>query len=919
MRLYCSLLLCCVILFAYCTSIGAVEKPFNYVPNPEFVGVGDAIVEWSNHIASGKCEFSLAKGRGPDGANAAVITGLGADSVGRWYADASILAGATYEFRIMVRTGGDVSGCIITGLNDPQFYTSPDKWTQQTIRFKTPTGRMSVRFHLQQYGKGTIEYSKPEFIMLKLPAPETDTAPVPAAGGEITAIVTPESPNPVEIGCALEVRRIFLALTGKNISITTKTSPGRCLYIGTTPEETNYKHRLARLQEDGIILDINKKFIVCTGATPSGVYNAVVELYYRIGCRWIWPGQYGECLPDKGPIPLPKSLKLTYNPPYILRGGTMCQVEVDAPNAVRGVDVGQWTDWAAKNHYNRAKSCYCTTWNYGAERAYGWEEVSGHTTTEFLLPSTEFEAHPEWFALYKGNRVGTHQIGTTAMPCISNKELQARFIKIALDYLETHPRAKRYFVGANDEPSYWCECGNCKALDPPGTDMSKNGIDSMEMTDRWLYLVNLVAAEVAKKYPGKWVGTFAYGSSRSIPKRVKPLPNVMIEYTLWDRCYKHSFMDRKCPVNACGASMIRKWKKIATAVSIYGYLDHIYPGIPEPYWMSDRGLYNDLSKLGVRYVSDEVDTVPSVSPLLMGYRTRLLWDLSEDPISYLKTFCKTAYGRAAIDMEAFWNLQWDTVMNSPTPHPVVCDLVRYNPDMVAKSYKILDIAASKADTDDIRARIARARMSIDMVRLYMTKAKKDDETSKWNEFMDIRSTILDTSKKWNLPVDYFAYQSLGSGYIMPTEALNGRNLVDLPEEWLFRTDPDSKGESEKWYEPSADLSAFKPISVLKTWEPQGYDAYDGLAWYVTDIVIPETREKRVWLLFGAVDDSWTLWIDGQYITKSTADPGIVWDKPAAADITGKYTSGKKTRIAVRVGDILAAGGIWKPVKIMASD
>jgi len=912
-------LLCCVILLACCMSVGAVEKPFNYIPNPQFAGTNDAIVEWANHTASGKCVFTLVKGGGPDGANAAVITGLGTDSVGRWYGDASVLAGATYKFTIMVKTTADVSGCIVTGLNKEQFYTSPDKWTEQTTSFKVPVGQMSVRFHLQQYGKGTIEYSEPELIMVEPPAPETNTSPVPAVGGEIVAIVTPESPDPVEIGCALETRRIFMALTGMNIPIVTEPTSGRCLYIGITPNGTNYSRRLAKLHEDGIILDIDKNAIVCTGGTPSGVYNAVAELYYRMGCRWIWPGKYGECLPDKRPVPFPKSLKITYNPPFALRGGTMCQVEVDAPNSVRGVDVGQWTDWAAKNHYNRAKSCYTYTWNYGAERAYGWEEVSGHTTTEFLMPSTEFAAHPEWFALFKGKRVGMHPIGTTAMPCISNKEVQQRYIRIALEYFETHPRAKRFFIGANDEPSYWCECDGCRALDPPGTDMSKNGTDCLEMTDRWMYLVNLVAAEVQKKYPGKWVGVYAYASTRTLPKRVKPLPNVMIEYTLWDRCYKHSFLDKKCPINSRGASMIRKWKKIASAVSIYGYLDYDNPGIPEPFWMHDKGLYNDLYRLGVKYISDEVDTVPSVSPLLMGYRTRLQWDLSEDPVAYMKTFCKTAYGPASTDMQAFWNLQWDAVKKSPTPDPVTNDMVRYNPEMVAKSYKILDQAAAKADTDDIKARIVRARMSMDMVRLYMTKAKKDNETSKWNEFMDIRSTILDTSKKWNLPVDYFAYQSLGSGYVMPTEALNGHNLLDLPMEWPFKTDPENKGENEKWYDPASDLSTFKPISVTKTWEEQGYPGYDGYAWYITDVVIPETKDKRVWLLFGAVDDSWTLWIDGQYITKSTADPGIVWDKPAAADITGKYTPGKKVRIAVRVGDIMAAGGMWKPVKITTSN
>ena len=130
---YCGLvLLICLIIVGCCSFISAAEKPFNYIPNPEFVGTSDAIVEWSNHVASGKCVFTRTIGGGPDAANAAVITGLGTDSVGRWYADATVLGGATYKFSIMVRTTDGVSGCIITGWNDPQFYTSPANGTVQT-------------------------------------------------------------------------------------------------------------------------------------------------------------------------------------------------------------------------------------------------------------------------------------------------------------------------------------------------------------------------------------------------------------------------------------------------------------------------------------------------------------------------------------------------------------------------------------------------------------------------------------------------------------------------------------------------------------------------------------------------------------------------------------------------------------------
>ena len=88
---------------------------------------------------------------------------------------------------------------------------------------------------------------------------------------------------------------------------------------------------------------------------------------------------------------------------------------------------------------------------------------------------------------------------------------------------------------------------------------------------------------------------------------------------------------------------------------------------------------------------------------------------------------------------------------------------------------------------------------------------------------------------------------------------------------------------------------------------------------MTDVTIPQAEGKRIWLLFGAVDETWKVWLDGKYIGASEGDPGLIWDKPAAVQITGKYTPDKKTRLVVRVNDIGFAGGIWKPVRITASD
>ena len=397
---------------------------------------------------------------------------------------------------------------------------------------------------------------------------------VPANGGDLSAIVIGTAPDAVQQGCAKDLQRIFQAITGKRIAIAAAAVEGRCLYIGCAPDGENLSDTLSKIGPEGIYLSVSAKRVICAGPDPRGTYYAVQELLYQMGCRWIWPGKYGECLPASGgSLAIPSKLELLHTPAFSMRGGHTVHQDKRAGGGIEHFNVEETVDWAARNRWNRFKASYPWTWPYGDARGGEWQEASGHTTTVELLPATVFEEHPDYFALVKGKRVNLHPAGTTAMPCISNPAVIDRFTSVILAYFAANPKASRYFIGANDEPSYWCECDNCRKLDPLPVDWSKNGEGMLPMTDRWLYLVNTVAERVEKQYPGKWIGTYAYGSSTNPPVKVMPRKNVMIEYCVWNHCPKHEFLDSKCEVNKEGLACLMKWKTIAPAISNYSYLD----------------------------------------------------------------------------------------------------------------------------------------------------------------------------------------------------------------------------------------------------------------------------------------------------------------------------------------------------------
>ncbi len=760
---------------------------------------------------------------------------------------------------------------------------------------------------------------------------------VPAKGGDLCAIVVGASPDAVQKGCAQDLQRIFKAITGKEIAISAEAVEGRCLFIGCAPESENLSGKLSQLGPEGIYLSVSRKRIICAGSDPRGTYYAVQELLYQMGCRWIWPGKYGECLPASGPLALPSRLELLHTPDFAMRGGHLVQVEARPGEKQQHINVAEYVDWAARNKWNRIKASYPWTWEYGDSRGGEWQETAGHTTTVELLPASVFEEHPEFFALVKGKRVAVHPAGTTAMPCIGSPAVIDRFTDIIMAYFAANPRASRYFIGANDEPSYWCECDACKKLDALPVDWSKNGEGMLPMTDRWMYLVNTVAERVEKKYPGKWIGTYAYGSTNNPPVKTMPRKNVMVEYCVWNHCPRHAFLDANCRVNSQAVQEIKAWKAVATAIDIYSYGDYSLYEVPGPYSLSDQEYYRSLHKLGIRHISDDLGTTTMASPVMLGYRARLLWDLKTDPRQYLRELCRAAYGSAAFEMEQFWALQQEAVYKSPTKHPKLGsdlkawvdesgrtwqnDLGRYSPAIVARSYGLLDAASRKQLTDDQRARIERARLSMMFVDFYLAKdASRSGDVKDLANMANARARIYKQCRKYGFAINEYALIPLG-----PVDAdtastvVNGKPILKLPDQWMFRLDQKETGEGEKWFLPGTDMSAYKPISISDIWENQGYAAYDGTAWYVLDVTIPPTDSKRVWLLFGAVDDSWKAWLDGQPIGASVGTPSDTWDKPAAVDITGKYRPGVPARLAVKVNDMAGGGGIWRGATIMGSD
>jgi alpha-galactosidase len=144
---------------------------------------------------------------------------------------------------------------------------------------------------------------------------------------------------------------------------------------------------------------------------------------------------------------------------------------------------------------------------------------------------------------------------------------------------------------------------------------------------------------------------------------------------------------------------------------------------------------------------------------------------------------------------------------------------------------------------------------------------------------------------------------------------------DLPIQtgWKFKT-----GDQAGWGSPALNDSGWSNIEVGKSWENQGYEHYDGFAWYRLHILIPSSIKEKAFLKerirfdLGKIDDGDEVYLNGSLIGRNAGrnmdimhgpydvprsyilplnDPRIRWDK--------------ENVIAVRVWDGGGDGGMWE--------
>ncbi len=366
-----------------------------------------------------------------------------------------------------------------------------------------------------------------------------------------------------------------------------------------------------------------------------------------------------------------------------------------------------------------------------------------HTMHRFV-PPTQFEKHPEYFAMRNGVRVPDQL-------CLSNTKV----LRITVDSLRAtmarKPAARYWSVSQMDNFNH-CQCALCHRTD--SIDGSPSGS------------IIRFANALADSFPDKVISTLAYQYSRSAPKVTKPRPNVNIMLCSIEE-------DRSRPIAASSqpgsfTADLQDWSSLTKNIIVWDYvINFSHLVMPFPNWKvlaTNLQLFRDngVPMMFEQGLSSPGGEMPEFRTYLLA---KLLWnpDLNVDSLRW--HFMDTYYGEAGVYIDKYTRLLEEELDKSGKPltlyeHPQAHKDGYLSPENIAK-YKMLFNSAEAAvmDEDTIyQWRVEDARLGIMYAELEIARAMphapnglfEKDSAGHWRAkpyYVELLDTFIARAKK----------------------------------------------------------------------------------------------------------------------------------------------------------------------------
>ncbi|MFC1490783.1 DUF4838 domain-containing protein [Candidatus Latescibacterota bacterium] len=435
-------------------------------------------------------------------------------------------------------------------------------------------------------------------------------------------IVIAQNASPSIIHGAIELQTHLYKMTGSELPIVTDSFPLREneIIIGNNShlEKIGVDIDFESLGDEGYALKTVGSYIVIAGGDLRGtMYGVFGLLEDHLGCRWFTPGV--SSIPKSNRLVIPE-----------LDEVVIPAIEYREPYVWEAFD----GDWAARNRMNRNSKDGGLGDRHGGKIEWV-PDMFVHTFEKLVPPEEYFDEHPEYFSLVGGRRQKTQ-----SQLCCTNEDVIKIVTDGVLKAFRENPDAYVLSVSQNDWDNH-CECKNCQAL----AEEEESQIAPV------LRMVNIVAEEVEKEFPGRVIETLAYQWTRTAPKNMRPRSNVVVRLCTIECCFSHPLNSCDSEENIAFSQDLREWGTIAERLWVWNYVTsfaHYFVPFPNLRVRDDNIRFFAENNVKGVFQQDVYTTPHGELSGLSGYlNAKLLWNPDYNEDTAINEFLKGVYGPAA--------------------------------------------------------------------------------------------------------------------------------------------------------------------------------------------------------------------------------------------------------------------------------
>ena len=759
-------------------------------------------------------------------------------------------------------------------------------------------------------------------------------------------IVLPEKADNIKNFAAKELQKHLELITGRKTEIieSGKKLPENSfpIYVGIPypydkkpleREEARYS-----ISPHGIYLygeDIPGKYIFSFKIARTGTLFAVYFfLENELGIRWIEPGDWGIAytpaknlaFTEKEFSWIPKLKQRHMRPDSTWKNESTLAC---LPSAM-AYKLGE-TDAKLQDQMiwlKRMRMGSSITFNYGHAFTTWWDKYG--------------KTHPEFFALIQetGKRE-PYAYGARAervKMCVSNRELQKTLVCNWLEKYKKNPDLSETINVCENDSGGYCSCTECRKLD-----VEKKGEAFGEhMTDRYIWFANEVLKLARKEVPDAKAVMYAYSVYEIPPRREKVSDGVIL-----------GFVPSCLTANEKLDDGYKSWRAMGARDMFLRPNDNcLNPGLPIGY---DKKMY-DSFKIGIKngIIGTDYDSMHGFWEIsgLGNYAVAKGNIYPDRDFDYWQDeYCST-FGSAKDDIKeylSYWRKIWDEKIY-PDREKII-EIGRYGnfrrglvwklteylkPSDFDATDAILERASKKNLDENERKRLARIKLANEHSRLTLEAimAFSDKKSTAGKRLETARKLLkfrIETRDKIDFcwPLLFEIEKEFGDLTGIAWAETFGNKLIPAGNtflQWHFRIDEKNNGLNEKWQDSKWEeiQKSWTPVVTTRSWENQPQlpeelreklKTYDGIGWYAARIKAGKgTEGKKLYLVFGAVDESCQVYVNGKKAGERLYKNDDDWKTPFSIRIDQEFDNSKEWQeVIVRVEDKGGMGGIWKPV------